>query len=81
MRSEKAPDGDVAVSGGPTHDNTDNLPARFVNEIIAQYKGTRLERQEIFGELLPEFEGALWSYKLLDECRVSEHPTLGRIGI
>lgn len=81
MRSDEVPDGDIAVSGGPTHDNTDNLPARFVNEIIAQYKGTRLERQEIFGELLSEFEGALWSYPLLDECRVSEHPTLGRIGI
>ena len=81
VRSQDNPRGDVAITSGSTYDNADNLPARFVNEIIAQYKGTRLERQEIFGELLPEFEGALWSYKLLDECRLSEHPILQRIGV
>ena len=81
IRSKELPNGDVALTSGSTHDNLDNLPPRFVNEIIAQYKGTKLERQEIFGELLPEFEGALWSYKILDECRVSEQPNLTRIGI
>ncbi len=72
---------DVAVTRGSTYDNVANLPERFVNEIISQYKGTRLERQEIFGELLDEFEGALWSYRLLDECRVDEHPILKRVGV
>ncbi len=81
VRTDDLPNGDVAITSGSTHDNADNLPARFVNEIIAQYKGTKLERQEIFGELLPEFEGALWSYAMLDECRVSEQPTLTRIGV
>ncbi len=81
VRSEEFSNGDVAISHGSTHDNADNLPSRFINEIIAQYKGTRLERQEIFGELLPEFEGALWSHDLLDECRVPEQPTLTRIGV
>lgn len=81
VRSDDLPNGDVTISHGSTYDNADNLAGRFVKEIIAQYKGTRLERQEIFGELLPEFEGALWSYSLLDECRVSESPTLNRIGV
>ncbi len=81
VRSKEHPTGDVAITSGSTYDNADNLPARFVNEIIAQYKGTKLERQEIFGELLPEFEGALWSYSILDECRVSDQPTLTRIGV
>ncbi len=80
-RSEDLPNGDVALSVGPTFDNADNLPSRYLNEIISVYKGTRLERQEIYGELLDEFEGSLWSYKLLDECRVNEHPILTRIGI
>ena len=81
VRSTENPRGDVAITSGSTYDNAANLPSRFVNEIIAQYKGTRLERQEIFGELLNEFEGALWSYNLLDECRVTEHPILKRIGV
>ncbi len=78
MKREKL---DVAVTRGSTYDNIANLPDRFVSEIISQYKGTRLERQEIYGELLDEFEGALWSYKLLDDCRVFEHPILTRIGV
>ncbi len=81
VRSSETPDGDIAISSGSTYDNVDNLASRFVKEIITQYKGTQLERQEIFGELLPEFEGALWNYKMLDECRVEECPTLTRIGV
>ncbi len=81
VRSEDLPDGNVALSFGSTYDNADNLPGRYIEEITSLYKGTRLERQEIYGELLDEFEGSLWSYKLLDECRVSEHPILTRIGI
>ncbi len=77
----KRKDTDVAVTRGSTYDNVANLAPRFVAEIITQYKGTRLERQEIYGELLDEFEGALWSYKILDECRDTEHPILRRVGI
>ena len=74
-------DKDVAITGGSTYDNVANLAGRFVQEVITQYKGTKLERQEIYGELLDEFEGALWSYKMLDEGRVSEHPELARVGV
>jgi len=72
---------DVAVSRGSTYDNVANLADRFVKEVIKQYKGTRLERQEIYGEVLSSFEGALWNYDLLDRVRVSEHPILTRIGV
>lgn len=72
---------DVAVTRGSTYDNMKNLAPRFVQEVIAQYKGTKLERQEIYGELLDEFEGALWNYSLLDACRVEEAPTLTRTGV
>ena len=74
-------DKDVAVTTGSTYDNVKNLAGRFVQEVITQHKGTKLERQEIYGELLDEFEGALWSYKVLDACRVTEHPELGRVGV
>ncbi len=80
-RTEKNTADDIAVTCGSTYDNVANLAPRFVDSIIKQYKGTRLERQEIYGELLDEFEGSLWSLKLLDECRVTEHPILTRIGV
>lgn len=72
---------DVAVTRGATYDNVSNLAGRFVSEVIAQYKGTKLERQEIFGDLLDEFEGALWNYKMIDDSRVDEAPELARMGI
>lgn len=72
---------DVAITTGSTYDNVKNLAGRFVQEVITQYKGTKLERQEIYGELLDEFEGSLWSYATLDACRVTEHPELVRIGV
>lgn len=74
-------DKDVAVTTGSTYDNVKNLAGVFVKEVIQQYKGTKLERQEIYGELLDEFEGALWSYGMLDACRQNEHPELIRIGV
>ena len=72
---------DVAVTGGSTLDNSENLATMFVQEVIKQYRGTKLERQEIYGELLDEFEGALWNHGVLDACRVQEHPELTRIGV
>ena len=74
-------DKDVAITTGSTYDNVKNLAGRFVQEVITQYKGTKLERQEIYGELLDEFEGALWSYTMLDAGRVDEHPELARMGV
>ena len=72
-------DVDVAVTAGSTHDNVQNLAGRFVQEVIAQYSGTKLERQEIYGELLDEFEGALWNYSILDRFRVPEVPNTTRL--
>ncbi|KKM17735.1 hypothetical protein LCGC14_1672740 [marine sediment metagenome] len=72
---------DVAVTRGSTYDNAANLSPRFIQEIIREYSGTQLERQEIYGELLDEFEGALWSYSILDRNRVTEHPVLSRVGV
>lgn len=74
-------DKDVAVTGGSTLDNQENLAQMFVQEVIKQYSGTKLERQEIYGELLDEFEGALWNHGILDACRVTEHPELVRVGV
>ena len=52
----------VHVTKGSLDDNADNLPESFIEGIAEQYAGTRLERQERYGELIEEVEGALWKY-------------------
>jgi phage terminase large subunit-like protein len=49
-------------SPGSTYDNIENLSPEFIAEVNAEYKGTRLGQQEIYGELLTDTPGALWTY-------------------
>lgn len=58
------------VTRGSTHANP-HLPAAYVEAVEEMYGGTRLGRQEIDGELLPDVAGALWSVELLERCRVA----------
>lgn len=66
---------DTVVTRGSTMDNRTNLAPKFIERILARFKGTSLERQEIYGELLTEFEGALWSHAQIDELRIETEPT------
>ena len=56
-----------------THARTDanqaHLAASFLEEVRNRYAGTRLGRQELDGEFLSDVEGALWSTRMLEECR------------
>lgn len=45
---------------GKTHDNLVNLADNY-RKIIAGYEGTRLGRQELYGEILEDVVGALWN--------------------
>ena len=75
---------DVAVTRGTTYDNRGNLPETFIKTITDQYGNTRLARQEIFGELLEDVEGALWTLSMIDEPRfdpAKKLPELERIVI
>jgi len=74
-----APDGDTYLTTGTLHDNAANLPESFLRFIKKEYEGTRLERQEISGELLSDTEGAILSLEMLDALRVSEAPDMARI--
>ena len=58
------------VTGGSTRKNP-HLPMAFVDTVEELYTGTRLGRQELDGELLPDVAGALWSVELLERCRVN----------
>jgi len=57
----------------PTSDNW-ALARSFVNELDRIYGGTRLERQELLGELIEEDPDALFTRSNLDEHRVSKAP-------
>lgn len=60
----------MVLTTGTTYENRDNLAEDFFTEIITDYEGTRLGRQELMGELLNALEGALWNHKQLDDLRV-----------
>jgi phage terminase large subunit-like protein len=57
-----------------TFDNASNLAQPFIEQIAARYKGTRLGRQELEGELLEDIEGALWSCAMIEQCRTNVQP-------
>src|SRR5262249_30531571 len=52
-----------------TYANRQNLAPSFFEHIIAKYKGTRLGRQELMGDILDSSEGALWTRDMLEAAR------------
>ena len=74
-------DGSVVVTRGSTFDNAENLSPAALAELRQRYEGTRLGRQELYGELLLDTPGALWSLRDIDATRIKEAdlPELVRI--
>jgi phage terminase large subunit-like protein len=73
-RTEANPNGDTVVVRGSTLENANNLAPSFINQILERYRGTRLERQEVFGEVLLDVPGALFSLENLENTRVQAAP-------
>lgn len=69
----------TVVTRGTTYENRGNLAPAFFEQIVAQYEGTRMGRQELSAELLDDNPGALWKRSQIDALRVSKHPELKRI--
>ena len=69
----------TVLTRGSTFDNLENLAPTFRAEILSQYEGTRLARQELYAEILEDVPGALWTLKQLDELRVTSAPDLMRV--
>ena len=65
----------TAVTRATTDDNP-RLPETYRRR-LERYRGTRLGRQEIGGELLTDTPGALWTWAMLDDRR--EAPDLARV--
>lgn len=67
-------DDGTTVTRGSTFDNRANLAESAVRDLERLYGGSRLGRQELYGEVLDEALGALWTHDTFDEHRVNEIP-------
>lgn len=64
----------TAVTHAGTRTNAYNLAPAFVDTVLSRYRGTKLGRQEIEGEIIEERNDALWSRAGLERCRVEAPP-------
>jgi len=69
----------VKVVRGSTFDNAANLAPSALAEFKLRYENTRLGRQELYGEILDNVEGALWTREMIEKARVDTAPILIRI--
>ncbi len=74
LLDEKDKTGRVYVTRGSTLDNRGNLSQSYIDAITGVYAGTRLAQQELYGEMLDDVEGALWTLDMIEEARESQFP-------
>lgn len=60
------------ITRGSTYDNKDNLAPTFLDAIKQKYEGTRLGRQELYGELLEDNPDALWQPEMIESSRIKD---------
>jgi len=69
LMSEAEKTGKVVISRGSTMDNAGNLSSTYLDTITGVYAGTRLAAQELYGEMLSDVEGALWTIEMIEASR------------
>jgi len=62
---------DCVVTKGSTFENEDNLAESALSMLKDRYEGTVLGRQELFAEVIDQFDGALWTPQMIEETRLS----------
>ena len=62
---------DCVVTRATMYDNAVNLAPSYVRRMHARYDGTRIGRQELLGEILPDIEGAIVSQEMIDDQRMT----------
>ena len=72
---------DCIVTTGSTFENKENLAESALAMLAERYEGTNLGRQELYAEIIEDFDGALWTPQLIDESRTNEDKTLKQIVI
>jgi len=74
LLEEERKTGRVVVTRGSTLDNSGNLSSSYIEAITGVYAGTRLAAQELYGEMLDNVEGALWTEEMIDKGRETVYP-------
>ena len=72
----------TVTTRGTTYDNRANLAPEFFADVVATYEGTDLGRQEIYGEVIDDLEGALWKRANIEDNRLKADqavPPLARV--
>jgi phage terminase large subunit-like protein len=69
----------TAISRSTTEANAANLAPTFLGNVVGRYRGTRLGRQELDGDLIEDRTDALWRREAIDAARADEAPPLARI--
>jgi len=65
---------DTVVIRGTTNENLRHLSAKFMERVYRKYKGTRLGKQELDGDVIDDNPGALWKLKQIEDLRVLNVP-------
>ncbi len=69
---------DTVISRAATAANRAHLSPAFIAAIEERYRGSRLGRQELDGELVDDLDDALWKRSWFERARVATAPELRR---
>lgn len=69
----------TALTRAATSANAANLAPAFLDAVVGRYRGTRLGRQELDGELIEDRADSLWRRDAIEGARVQSPPPLSRI--
>lgn len=61
---------DAVVTRGSTYDNARFLADGFLTRIASRFDGRAIGRQELYGEIIEEAPGALWTRALIERQRL-----------
>jgi phage terminase large subunit-like protein len=64
----------VIITKGSTLDNAGNLSSAYLETIVGVYEGTSLAKQELYGEMLDDMEGTLWTMEMIESSRQGVMP-------
>lgn len=70
---------DTFMTRAATMENRANLAPDFLSKILRRYENSAIGRQEIYGEVIEDISGALWSRRVIEDMRCERAPALQRV--
>lgn len=81
LEEAKKPGNKIWVTRGSTYDNAGNLAPAYLNAITGVYKGTLMEQQELYGNMLESVSGALWDHDVINDYRQMAMPPISPLRV